>query len=95
MAGLVYVIIAVVTKFVKGEIDKDDPVLPALIPFCFINGLTGIPSGLHTLNIPTMDMNSLFDYYIDILSHKDVIYQPKKLPLPNFEFDILSSKKIL
>lgn len=94
LAGLGYVIVAVVTKFVKGEIDKDEhELLPALIPFCFINGLTGIPSGLPTLNIPTMDMDSLFDYYIDILSHKDVNYQPKKLPLPNFELDILSSKK--
>ena len=82
------------TKFVKGEIDKDEPEsLPALIPFCFINGLTGIPSGLPTLNIPTIDIDGLFDYYIDILSHKDINYKPKKYPNPNLELNILSSKK--
>ena len=80
--------------FVKGEIEKDEPeALPAYIPLCFINGLTGIPSGLPTLNIPTIDIDGLFDYYIDILSHKDINYKPKKYPNPNLELNILSSKK--
>ena len=50
-------------EFVKGEIEKDEPkALPTLLPLCFINGLKGIPSGLPTLNIPTMNIDSLIDY---------------------------------
>ena len=80
-------------NFVKGEIEKDEPeALPVLLPLCFINGLTGIPTGLPALNIPTLDINGMIDYYIEILNHKDVEYIPSKLPMPNLEIDILSSK---
>ena len=79
-------------KFVPGEIDKDEPLaLPALIPLCFINGNSGIPSGLPTLNIPTIDIMGMIDYYLDILAHKDVEYKPKKYPKPNLEINVLSS----
>lgn len=79
-------------KFVPGEIDRDEPLaLPALIPLCFINGNSGIPSGLPTLNIPTIDIMGMIDYYLDILSHKDIEYKPKKYPKPNLEIDVLSS----
>ena len=78
-------------EFVKGEIEKDEPkALPTLLPLCFINGLKGIPSGLPTLNIPTMDIDSLIDYYIDILKHKDLNYKPKKLPKPNYTCEVVS-----
>lgn len=78
-------------NMVPGEIDKEEPeALPALLPLCFINGLTGIPSGLPTLNIPTIDIMGMIDYYLEILSHKDLNYKPKKYPKPNLEINILS-----
>lgn len=81
-------------EMVPGEIDKPEPrALPAYIPLCFINGSSGIPSGLPTLNIPPLDILGMFDYYIDVLSHKDLNYVPKKVPLPNLEVDILSTKE--
>lgn len=80
-------------KMVPGEIDKPEPeALPALIPLCFINGLTGIPSGLSRLNIPCLDIAGIFDYYLDILKHKDLKYIPKKLPIPNIGVPVLSTK---
>mgnify|MGYP003289479244 CR=1 FL=1 len=80
------------SNFVKGEIEKGEPeALPVLLPLCFINGVTGIPTGLPALNIPTLDIPDMIDYYVDILKHKDVNYIPSKLPLPNLEIDILSS----
>lgn len=79
-------------EMIPGEIDKPEPkALPALLPLCFINGSSGIPSGLPTLNIPTLDINGMIDYYLDVLSHKDLNYIPKKCPKPNLEIDILSS----
>lgn len=82
------------SNFVKGEIEKDEPeALPVLIPYCFINGMSGIPSGLPALNIPTIDIAGMIDYYIDILSHKDVSYIPQKYPDPNLEIDIASTRK--
>lgn len=80
--------------FIKGEIEKDEPeALPVLIPYCFINGMTGIPTGLPALNIPTIDLIGMLDYYIEILSHKDIDYIPKKYPDPNLEIDIVSERK--
>lgn len=81
-------------EMIPGEIDKAEPrALPALLPLCFINGSSGIPSGLPTLNIPTLDINGIIDYYVDVLTHKDLTYKPKKFPMPNLEIDILSSKE--
>lgn len=78
-------------RMVKGEIDKDEPeALPALLPLCFINGLSGIPSGLPTLNIPTLNVDDMISYYMDILKHKDLSYVPKKLPSPNIDAKIVS-----
>ena len=34
----------------------------------------------------------MFDYYIDILNHKDLNYVPKKLPIPNVGVNVLSTK---
>ena len=80
-------------KMVPGEIDKPEPeALPALIPLCFVNGLTGIPSGLSRLNIPCLDIEGIIDYYLDILKHKDLKYIPKKVPMPNIGVQVLSSK---
>ena len=43
--------------FLRIVIDRDEPIaLPALLPLCFINGSSGIPSGLPTLNVPTIDI---------------------------------------
>ena len=79
------------SNFIKGEIDEDEPeALTALIPLCFINGASGIPSGMPTLNIPTIDILGMFDYYIDILKHKDLDYVPKKFPNPNLEINVVS-----
>ena len=81
-------------NYVKGEIDKDEPeALPALLPYCFINGMSGIPSGLPTLNIPTLDIVGMIDYYIEVLNSKDINFKPSKYPKPNLEIDILSSKE--
>lgn len=78
-------------NMVPGEIDKPEPqALPAFLPLCFINGSTGIPSGLPTLNIPTIDIIGMVDYYLEILAAKDLDYKPKKYPKPNLEIDILS-----
>lgn len=78
-------------KFEKGEIERDEPVaLPTFLPLCFINGLSGIPSGLPTLNVPTLDIDSMIDYYIQILKKKDLNYKPKQFPKPNYECDIIS-----
>ena len=80
-------------EMIPGEIDKPEPkALPALIPLAFINGLSGIPSGLPKLNVPCLDIGGMFDYYLDILKHKDLNYVPKKLPIPNVGVPILSSK---
>ena len=77
--------------YITGEINNKEPIaLPALIPLCFINGQTGIPSGLPRLNIPKMDISSLFNYYIDILKHKSLDYVPKAFPKPNFGTNMLS-----
>lgn len=79
-------------EFVPGEIDKPEPkALPALLPLCFINGSSGIPSGLPTLNIPTLDINGMIDYYLEVLAAKNLDHRPKKYPKPNLEIDILSS----
>ncbi len=79
---------------VTGELDYPEPeALPALIPLCFINGQAGIPAGLPKLNIPSLDIAGMFDYYIDVLKHKDLNYVPKKLPIPNVGVPILSNKK--
>ena len=79
--------------YMKGEIDEDEPVaLPALIPLCFINGVEGIPSGLPKINIPTIDISDMFDYYLEILKHKNLDFVPSKLPKPNLDIDILSTK---
>lgn len=76
-----------------GELDKPEPeALPTLIPLCFINGQSGIPSGLPKLNIPCLDIPGMFNYYIDILKHKDLNYVPKKFPIPNLGVNILSTK---
>ena len=81
-------------NYITGEIDKPEPeALPTLIPLCFINGQQGIPSGLPKLNIPCLDIAGMFDYYIAILSQKDLNYVPKKLPIPNLGVDILSTKE--
>ena len=81
-------------EFVPGEIDKPEPkALPALLPLCFINGSSGIPSGLPTLNIPTLDIIGMLDYYIEVLQAKDTSYRPKKLPKPNLEINMLSTKE--
>ena len=78
---------------VKGELDYPEPeALPSLLPFCFINGQSGIPAGLPKLNIPSLDIEGMFDYYLDILKHKDLNYIPKKLPIPNVGVPILSTK---
>ena len=78
-------------KFEKGEIERDEPVaLPALLPLCFINGSSGIPSGLPTLNVPTINIDEMIDYYIQVLKKKDLNYRPKKFPNPNYDCDIIS-----
>ena len=80
--------------YMKGEIDEDEPVaLPALIPLCFINGVEGIPSGLPKINIPTLDISDMFDYYLEILKNKDAKFRPTKLPKPNLEVDVLSTRQ--
>ena len=62
-------------NYITGEIDKPEPeALPTLLPLCFINGQQGIPSGLPKLNIPPLDVAGMFDYYIDILTNKDLNY---------------------
>lgn len=82
------------SRFIKGEIDEDEPeALPAFIPLCFINGLSGIPSGLPTLNIPTLNIQDMINYYIEILKHKSLEYRPKWYPNPNLEVDIVSPKE--
>ena len=79
---------------VTGELDYPEPeALPSLLPFCFINGQAGIPAGLPKLNIPSLDIVGMFDYYLDILKHKDLNYIPKRLPIPNVGVPILSDKK--
>lgn len=81
-------------RYITGEIDKPEPeALPTLLPMCFINGAEGIPSGLPRLNIPCLDIGQMFDYYIDILQHKDLNYVPEKLPIPNINVGILSTKQ--
>lgn len=80
-------------KMIKGEIDENEPVaLPALIPLCFINGLSGIPSGLPTLNIPTINIIDMINYYIEILKHKSLDYIPNWVPNPNLEINVISTK---
>jgi DNA gyrase/topoisomerase IV subunit A len=77
-----------------GELDKPEPIaLPTLLPLCFLNSMSGIPAGLPKLNIPCLDIEGMFDYYLDILKHKDLNYVPKKLPIPNVGVPILSDKK--
>ena len=77
-----------------GELDKPEPIaLPTLLPLCFLNSMAGIPAGLPKLNIPCLDIEEMFDYYLDILKHKDLNYVPKKLPIPNVGVPILSTKK--
>jgi hypothetical protein len=55
--------------------------------------MSGIPAGLPKLNVPSLDIEGMFDYYLDILKHKDLNYTPKKFPIPNVGVPILSSKK--
>lgn len=79
---------------ITGELDKPEPIaLPTLLPLCFLNSMSGIPAGLPKLNIPCLDIEGMFDYYLDILKHKDLNYIPKKLPIPNVGVPILSDKK--
>jgi DNA gyrase/topoisomerase IV subunit A len=81
-------------NYITGELDKPEPeALPTLLPLCFINGQQGIPSGLPKLNIPCLDIEGLFEYYMAVLKAKDLDFQPKKLPIPNIGCDILSSVK--
>ena len=76
-----------------GELDKPEPIaLPTMLPLCFLNSMSGIPAGLPKLNIPCLDIVGMFDYYLDILKHKDLNYVPKKLPIPNVGVPILSTK---
>lgn len=82
------------STFVKGEIEKDEPqALPVLVPYCFINGMSGIPTGLPALNIPPIKLSEMLDYYIDILSHKKLSYTPKEFPTPDLGATIISPKE--
>ena len=80
---------------IEGELpDKQEPMaLPAMLPLCFINGTQGISSGLSSVNIPTLDIIGMIDYYIDILRHKDLDYHPKNYPNPNFGVNVVSPKE--
>ena len=78
-------------NYIKGEIDKDEPeALPVLLPLCFINGSKGIPSGLPTLNIPTIDIDGMIDYYLNVLKHKDLDFKPRNFPKPNYDCKVVS-----
>jgi DNA gyrase/topoisomerase IV subunit A len=79
---------------ITGELDYPEPrALPTLVPLCFVNGMSGIPSGLPKLNIPCVDIAGMFDYYMDVLRHKDVEYKPKKVPMPNLGVNVISDRK--
>lgn len=81
------------TKYVKGEVEKDEPLaLPTYLPLCFVNGAYGIPSGMKTLRIPALNIIQIIDYYIEKLKHKDLDYVPadKFIPHPNLETNIIS-----
>ena len=81
-------------NYITGEIDNKEPeALPALIPLCFINGSSGIPAGLPRLNIPCLNVSDMFDYYLDIIAHKDLDYVPKKLPRLNSDNVMVSTKQ--
>lgn len=81
-------------NYIPGELEKPEPeALPTLLPLCFINGQQGIPSGLPKLNIPPLDIAGMIDYYIDILEKKDLNHVPTKLPIPNLNVNVLSSKE--
>lgn len=78
-------------NYVTGEIDNKEPeALPTLIPLCFINGQQGIPAGLPKLSIPCINIGDMFDYYLDIIKHKDLKYVPKIIPRLNTDLPILS-----
>jgi hypothetical protein len=40
-----------------------------------------------------MNIDSLIDYYMDILKHKDLSYKPKKLPQPEYKCDVVSNEE--
>lgn len=82
------------TEMVLGEIDKPEPkALPALLPLCYINGYYGIPSGVPALHIPCLNLADMFDYYMDILKHKNLDYVPKIVPRLNTNLEIISGEK--
>lgn len=80
-------------EFIKGEINEDEPkALPVYIPICFINGIEGIPSGLPKINIPTLYVSDIIDYYLNKLAHKDLKFKPKNLPKIKVSGHMLSAK---
>lgn len=82
------------SNYIKGEIEEDEPDgLPALLPLCFINGTKGIPSGLPTVNIPPLNIEHMFNYFIEILKAKDLNYKPKWCPEPNLELNIVTTRE--
>ena len=43
------------------------------------------------MNIPTLDLVGMIDYYLEVLANKNLDFKPKKYPKPNLEIDILST----
>lgn len=82
------------SDFVDGEIGYPEPKnLPTLIPLCFLHGSYGIPTGMSTVNIPSLNAEDIVKYYIDILKHKDTEYTPNTLVRPNIGNVVIKTSK--
>lgn len=77
-----------------GEMNIAEPEsLATLLPLCFLHGSTGIPTGMSTGNIPSLNPIDLIEYYMDILKAGDLSYKPKRIVRPNIGKVLISSTK--
>lgn len=80
---------------VEGDLNNTEPQnLATFLPLCLLNGTYSIPTGMSTVDIPSLNALDLCDYAIDVLKHKDTSYKSEVFIRPNLgAVQIKSSKK--
>lgn len=90
IARLLYLDLIDYAEYEDGEVNNVEPkYLPALIPYCFLQGCSGFSVGMAAPNILPLNSLDLVNYYINLLEGKEAEY-----PSPDYGSVIIDCDKL-